>query len=346
MDGPVHVLWVNAGLSCDGDSVSFTAATQPSVEDIVGGLLPGVPDVRFHWPVIAYEVGDDFMAPFHEAAAGRLDPFVLVLEGSVPNEAVKAEGHWAAFGNDPETGEPIPTTEWIDRLAPHAWAVVAVGTCATYGGIHAMEGNPTGAMGLADYLGWNWESKAGVPLVCLPGCPVQPDNLSQTLVALFRHAAGTAPMFRLDDALRPEWLFGPTVHENCDRGGYYEQGDFAPTYGDRRCIVKKGCWGPVVKCNVPKRGWMDGIGGCPNVGGICIGCTMPSFPDAFMPFMDEPPGVKISAVGSGVWGGMISKLRQFTIPTLDEEPRWRRPGRDLLTGHVPTWDTDDEPAGR
>ena len=58
--------------------------------------------------------------------------------------------------------------------------------------------------------------------------------------------------------------------------------------------MKLGCWGPVVNCNVPKRGWMAGIGGCPNVGGICIGCTMPGFPDKFMPFMDEPPGGKVS----------------------------------------------------
>ena len=80
----------------------------------------------------------------------------------------------------------------------------------------------------------------------------------------------------------------------CDRAGYYEQGDFATEYGSPKCIVKLGCWGPVVKCNVPKRGWINGVGGCPNVGGICIGCTMPGFPDKFMPFMDEPPGGKIS----------------------------------------------------
>ena len=97
-------------------------------------------------------------------------------------------------------------------------------------------------------------------------------------------------MIPLDDQLRPTWLFGATVHEGCDRAGYYEQGDFATEYGSPKCIVKLGCWGPVVKCNVPKRGWINGVGGCPNVGGICIGCTMPGFPDKFMPFMDEPPG--------------------------------------------------------
>ena len=99
-------------------------------------------------------------------------------------------------------------------------------------------------------------------------------------------------MIPLDDALRPQWLFGNTVHEGCDRAGYYEQGDFATEYGSPKCIVKLGCWGPVVKCNVPKRGWINGVGGCPNVGGICIGCTMPGFPDKFMPFMDEPPGLE------------------------------------------------------
>ena len=81
-----------------------------------------------------------------------------------------------------------------------------------------------------------------------------------------------------------------TVHEGCDRGGYYEQAQFAEEYGSPLCIVKLGCWGPVVQCNVGKRGWMGGIGGCPNVGGICIGCTMPGFPDKFMPFMNQPPG--------------------------------------------------------
>ena len=109
-------------------------------------------------------------------------------------------------------------------------------------------------------------------------------------------------MIPLDDQLRPTWLFGATVHEGCDRAGYYEQGDFATEYGSPKCIVKLGCWGPVVKCNVPKRGWINGVGGCPNVGGICIGCTMPGFPDKFMPFMDEPPGGKVSTTASGAYG--------------------------------------------
>jgi hydrogenase small subunit len=332
----VHIVWITAGLGCDGDSVSITAATQPSIEDVVMGSIPGLPKVHLHNPVLAYEVGDDFMRYFYAAERGELDPFVLVVEGSIPNEEIKAEGYWAAIGTDSATGQPITTNEWIDRLAPKATAVVAIGTCATYGGIHAMQGNPTGAMGLPDYLGWSWKSKAGLPIVCVPGCPVQPDNFMETVLYLLYQVAGLAPMIPLDDALRPTWLFGATVHEGCDRAGYYEQADFATEYGSPKCIVKLGCWGPVVNCNVPKRGWMAGIGGCPNVGGICIGCTMPGFPDKFMPFMDEPPGGKLSTTAVGIYGTLIRTMRGFTNDTLDKEPKWRHRGRDLTTGYRPT----------
>ena len=213
---------------------------------------------------------------------------------------------------------------------------MAIGTCATYGGIHAMEGNPTGAMGLPDYLGWNWKTKAGVPIVCVPGCPVQPDNFMETVLYLLYQVAGLSPMIPLDDAHRPTWLFGHTVHEGCDRAGYYEEGDFAHEYGSPKCLVKLGCWGPVVQCNVPKRGWMAGIGGCPNVGGICIGCTMPGFPDKFMPFMDAPPGSKLSSTAVGMYGAIIRSLRKFTNRSLDQEPKWRHRRPELTTGYNPT----------
>jgi hydrogenase small subunit len=318
------VLWITAGLGCDGDTVSITAATQPSLEDLLLGVIPGIPKVHFHNPVLAYENGHDFLSFYRRAAEGKLAPFILVMEGSIPNEKNKSEGFWAALGTDEETGQPITTCEWIDRLAPKAWAVMAAGTCATYGGIHAMEGNPTGCMGLPDYLGWEWKSKSDIPIVCVPGCPVQPDNYMETLLYLLRQAAGSAPMIPLDEMLRPKWLFSNTVHEGCDRGGRYEQAEFAETYGSELCIVKLGCWGPVVQCNVGKRGWMDGIGGCANVGGICIGCTMPGFPDKFMPFMNEPKGAMLSTAAVSVYGNTVHALRGFTQRSMNREPE-RRP---------------------
>jgi hydrogenase small subunit len=321
----IDVLWITAGLGCDGDTIAITAATQPSLEDLVLGAIPGIPRVNFRNPVFAVETGDEFVSYFHRAAKGLLSPFVLVVEGSIPNEQNKTEGYWAAFGTDKRTGQPITTCEWIDRLAPNAWAVVAAGTCATYGGIHAMQGNPTGCMGLADYLGWTWKSNAGIPIVNVPGCPVLPDNFMEVLLYLLYQVAGLAPPIPLDEALRPTWLFGQTVHEGCDRGGYYEQADFAEEYGSRQCIVKLGCWGPVVNCNVGKRAWINGIGGCPNVGGICIGCTMPGFPDKFMPFMNQPPGSLLSSHAVATYGRAIKALRKFTQGSLNTEPEWRRP---------------------
>jgi hydrogenase small subunit len=323
----IDVLWITAGLGCDGDTIAMTAASQPSIEDLVDGAFPGIPKVKLHNPFLTYENGDEFMGNFYAAAEGKLDPFILVIEGSIPNEGNKSEGYWAAFGTDKETGQPITTCEWIDKLAPKAWAVLAAGTCATYGGIHAMEGNPTGCMGLADYLGWGWRSRGGLPIVNVPGCPVLPDNFMETLLYLLYQSAGRAPMISLDEALRPVWLFGQTVHEGCDRGGYYEQADFAAEYGSPLCIVKLGCWGPVVQCNVGKRGWMNGVGGCPNVGGICIGCTMPGFPDKFMPFMDQPPGSLLSSHAVMTYGKAIHALRKFTQASLNKEPAWRRRSR-------------------
>lgn len=321
----IHVLWLTAGLGCDGDTISITAATQPSIEDLLLGAIPGLPKVHLHNPVLAYQNGDAFLDNWYLAEQGKLGPFILVVEGSIPNEKNKAEGYWAAFGTDKATGQPILTCSWIDRLAPRAWAVVAAGTCATYGGIHAMAGNPTGCMGLPDYLGWQWRSAGGLPIVCVPGCPVQPDNFTETLLYLLTQAAGRAPMIPLDELLRPTWLFGATTHEGCDRAGYYEQGDFASSYGSPKCIVKLGCWGPVVQCNVGKRGWMGGIGGCANVGGVCIGCTMPGFPDKFMPFLDEPPGARLSTSAIMLYGRTIRALRQFTQASMNREPDRERP---------------------
>ena len=142
------------------------------------------------------------------------------------------------------------------------------------------------------------------------------------------HLGGLAPVPELDDQLRPTWLFGRTAHEGCNRAAFYEQGDFATEYGsDHRCLVKLGCKGPVVKCNVPYRGWVNGIGGCPNVGGICMACTMPGFPDKYMPFMEEDSNAKLS-----------SNLAKFTYgPLLRIGPQ--ELGQDASTTRSPSGGT-------
>ncbi|HJT15762.1 MAG TPA: hydrogenase expression protein HypE, partial [Thermoanaerobaculia bacterium] len=241
--GEIHIIWIPWGLSCDGDTISVTAAQQPSIEDVILGSIPGIPKVFLHNPDLAPEVGDDYLKWWYDAEAGKLDPFLLVVEGSIPNEEIHSdEGYWSAIGYDHATGKPIRMTDWVERLAPKAFGVIAAGTCATYGGIHAMAGNPTGAMGLADFLGHDFRTAGGLPIVNVPGCPVQPDNFMETLLYVLYMIAGLAPLIPLDEELRPTWLFGKTVHEGCDRAGYYEQGDFAHEYGSPKCLVKVGCW--------------------------------------------------------------------------------------------------------
>jgi hydrogenase small subunit len=149
-------------------------------------------------------------------------------------------------------------------------------------------------------------------------------------------------MVPLDDQLRLWWLFGSTVHEGCDRAGCYEQGEFAEIYDSPKCLVKLGCGGQVVKCNVPKRGWVNGVGGCPNAGGICIGCTMPGFPDKFMPFMEPMPitwctGSPMAMTESESYGSVIRSLREFALKKFDTEPQWRKKCPELVTGYVPDW---------
>jgi hydrogenase small subunit len=242
---------------------------------------------------------------------------VLVVEGSVANEEINGEGHWTGFGADVD-GQPITASTWIDRLAPRASAVLALGTCAAYGGVPAMRNNPTGAMGLRDHLGHDFVARRGAPVINLPGCPVQPDAITETLQRIALELAGVSPPTELDSQGRPLWLFEQTAHETCDRAGLAESGRYARSLDEHGgCLAKLGCSGPVARCNVPARGWVNGVGGCPNVGGICIACTMPGFPDRYLPFMDSDQLARLGTAGGRfLYGPVLRRLRERSMRKL------------------------------
>ncbi len=324
----VHGFWF-AGMSCDGCTVSVTGAQAPSVESLLLGAHPGLPRLVLHHPVVNVESGPNYMRPHELAVQGKLDgPYVIILEGSIADEtrAVSEGGYWSGQGEEPwgPRGElrTVSTSEWIARMAPGAAAAIAIGTCATWGGIPSAEGNPTGAMSLMDFLGKDYRSAFGVPVVNVPGCAPIGDNFTETAAAILYFLQGFGPLPEFDDLGRPAWLFGETVHRHCVRGAYYEEGSYAETFGDKECLVEIGCWGPVVNCNITSRGAINHAGGCMNAGGACIGCTMPGFPDKFTPFYKKPPGTVVSATASRLLGGLIRPLRKYTNDHLNREPRW------------------------
>lgn len=339
----VHAFWI-AGGSCDGCSIAAVGASSPSVEDLLRGTIPGVPKVVLHHPVLAVEAGEAFIHPFRLAAKGELGaPFVIITEGSIMDESLAAQtgGYWAGLGVDEDeegNPQPIPSSSWVERMSKHAAAVIAVGTCATWGGIPAAANNPTNAVGTMDFLGEDYRSALGLPVVNLPGCAPQGDNITETIAAVLLFLHGIGPLPEFDELGRPAWLFGETVHRGCTRAGFYEEGVFAEEYGDKECLVEIGCWGPVVQCNINKRGALNSMGGCMNVGAPCIGCTMPGFPDNFAPFYATPPGTAVSSTISRTTGFVVRNLRQLTQTFQNRTRKWDK------DGHVPSgWGHVEEP---
>jgi hydrogenase small subunit len=144
----------------------------------------------------------------------------------------------------------------------------------------------------------------------------------ETAAAVLLFLQGLAPLPEFDELGRPAWLFGETVPRHCPRAGYYEEGVFAHEYGGKECLVELGCWGPVVECNISERGMINNMGGCMNMGGICIGCTMPGFPDKFSPFYANSPGHLVSTTLSRVAGRFIRTLREVTLHDKNQSVRW------------------------
>ena len=311
----VHVLWLTAGMSCDGDTVSITAASAAEHRGRRARRDSRHPEGASAQPVLAYENGDEFMQYFHQAANGRArSPSSLVIEGSIPNENIKRRGLLGGLRHRPGD-RPADPHDRMDRpaRAEGAGGRGAPAPARRMAAFTRWRAIRPGAWGLPDYLGWEWRSKSGLPIVNVPGCPVQPDNFMETLLYLLHQRGGP----RADDPARRRAAADVAVRPNGARRlrprGLLRAGRFRATNTARANASSRSAAGDrSCNCNVPKRGWMRGIGGCPNVGGICIGCTMPGFPDKFMPFMDEPPGAHAVVNLIRRYGALIRKLRKLT----------------------------------
>lgn len=266
----VTIVWLVGG-GCEGCTMSVLGATSPRLEELLSGNLTRIERVELIHPVLTLEAGDGYLAKLEAATEEGAEPYVLVLEGSLFDEARAGSGSFSALGS--RDGEPVTISSWVSRLAPGAAAVVAIGTCATWGGIPAAQGNTTGAMGLDRYLGEGFRSRLDLPIINVPGCAPIGDNFVETLAFLLLHMEGTVPL-DLDELGRPRWLYSERTPV---RRPTMDWLDAPPPPSEA-----------VADCNVPTRGWINRVGGCAAVGGACNGCTMPGFPDRYLSLATSP----------------------------------------------------------
>lgn len=248
--GNVPVLWLQA-LSCSGCSVSMLNSDGPEPAQILTRMI----SLRFNGTLSA-ATGHKAMEVINKTI--EEGGFYLVVEGAIPvgmPEACKVGGE--------------PVTKQIERAAGAAKGIIALGTCATYGGIPAAEGNPTGAKSLPAFLTAQQISKQ---VILIPGCPAHPDWLVGTLAHLVKFG-----LPELDKSGRPTMFFGRVLHEQCQRFADYQKDKFAKTFSDEGCLFQLNCAGPTTRADCTVRSWNSGVNNCIRAGAPCVACTSSMF---------------------------------------------------------------------
>lgn len=269
----IPVVWLQ-GASCTGCAVSLLNSFSPGASSLVlRELAPGKHvSLRFLATIMAGQ-GQQVIDVLRDEAVKARANYILVMEGSLQLGD-------AAFATLGETGgHEVPIYDVAAEMARHAMVAVCMGTCASFGGIPAGQGNLTGATSLGELLR---ERNIETPLVNIPGCPPHPDWLVGTLVAVARYGLA-AVAASLDELRRPTMFYGKCVHESCPRRADFDAGRFARKFGDPGCLYELGCKGPVTYADCPTRMWNSGTNWCIGAGSPCHGCVEPDFPDRLSP---------------------------------------------------------------
>lgn len=261
------VLWLQ-GQGCTGCSVSLLNSVDPSIADILLKVI----SLQFH-PTVGVSEGENAMKHVYEVAREYKGRFSLVIEGAIP---VAENGKYCILGEIDH--REITMMDLVQETAPMAGSVLAVGTCAAYGGIPAAKGNVTGATGVMDFFK---KTDITTPVVNIPGCPPHPDWIVGSIVHLLN--AGIPEM---DYDGRPNLFFGENIHDNCPRLDNYDEAVMSLTLSDPvGCRMDVGCKGPDTYADCYKRKWNSGMNWCVD-NSVCIGCVEPGFPDAMSPFYE------------------------------------------------------------
>jgi len=199
--------------------------------------------------------------------------FSLVVEGAIP---IAANGKFCSIGEIDH--KEITMMDLVKDLGPRAGSVIAVGTCATFGGIPAAQGSITQARGVMDFFK---TFHINTPVVNIPGCPPHPDWIVGSIAHLL-----TKGIPQLDEFGRPVVFYGENIHDNCPRIDQYDAGNMSETLSDPKgCRMDLGCKGPVTYADCYQRKWNSGLNWCVD-NAVCTGCVEPGFPDLTSPFYD------------------------------------------------------------
>lgn len=276
-----NLLWLQSG-GCGGCTLSLLCAEAP---DLISALAAARIELIWH-PSLSEATGAELHDILVQIRAGEVPLDILCLEGAVvrgPN----GTGRFHML-----SGADRPMMDLLAELAPLAGHVVAVGTCAGYGGVTAAGSNFTEACGLAydgrepgGLLGADFRARSGFPVINISGCPIHPGWVVETLMQI---ALGKFTEADLDELGRPRFYADHLVHHGCPRNEYYEFKASAEQLCNLGCMMEHlGCMGTQVHgdCNI--RPW-NGEGSCTRGGYPCISCTEPGFEEQDHAFLETP----------------------------------------------------------
>ena len=270
------VIWLHFQ-ECTGCTEAITRSFDPTLENLILNMI----SLEYHETLMAAagEYADHNLEHAKEAGG-----YILIVEGSLSER----DG-WCTIGNK-------NSTQHLYEAMQHAGLVIAVGTCAAYGGLPKASPNPSDAISVGELM--DQGRVPNKPLINLPGCPPVPEVITGAIAHYL--AYGAAP--ELDELRRPLCFYGRTVHDRCPRKGSYNAGKFAESFDDEGarkgwCLLHLGCKGPETYNACSAIGWNGRTSSPMHTGHGCLGCSQPDFWDRW-----------------GVAGGVYTNLEERVKP--------------------------------
>ena len=315
------LLWLQAS-GCGGCTMSLLCAEDPGLPDLLADAGIGL---LWH-PALSVETGAEARALLEQIERGEEPLDILCVEGAIAR-GPRGTGRYQMLSG---TGRSL--MDWVTSLAPRARHVLAVGSCAAYGGVTAAGGNPSDAVGLqyegahpGGLLPADWRAAAVGPVINVAGCPTHPGWVTETLMML---AAGEA--VALDGYQRPRFYADHLVHHGCPKNEFYEYKASARELSQLGCMMENlGCIGTQAVGDCNTRPW-NGEGSCTKGGYPCINCTAPEFEDPRHAFTETP---KIAGIPVGLPTDM-PKAWFMALASLSKAATPERLGVNAVSDHI------------